>query len=64
MVIPMAATAPVLIVVGLFMMASVKDIDFGDISEGLPAFLTIIMMPFAYSARCGYRMGSHQLCID
>ena len=40
MVIPVAATAPVLIVVGLFMMSSVKDINFGDISEGLPAFLT------------------------
>ena len=57
MVIPMAATAPVLIVVGLFMMASVKDIDFGDISEGLPAFLTIIMMPFAYSIGVGIEWG-------
>jgi len=44
MVIPVAATAPVLIVVGLFMMSSVKDINFGDISEGLPAFLTIIIV--------------------
>ena len=49
--------APVLIVVGLFMMASVKDIDFGDISEGLPAFLTIIMMPFAYSIGVGIEWG-------
>ncbi|PQL18973.1 guanine permease [Veillonella denticariosi JCM 15641] len=57
MVIPVAATAPVLIVVGLFMMASVKDIDFGDISEGLPAFLTIIMMPFAYSIGVGIEWG-------
>lgn len=55
--IPVAATAPVLIVVGLFMMASVKDIDFGDISEGLPAFLTIIMMPFAYSIGVGIEWG-------
>ena len=57
MVIPVAATAPVLIVVGLCMMASVKDIDFGDISEGLPAFLTIIMMPFAYSIGVGIEWG-------
>lgn len=57
MVIPVAATAPVLIVVGLFMMASVKDINFGDISEGLPAFLTIIMMPFAYSIGVGIDLG-------
>ena len=57
MVIPVAATAPVLIVVGLFMMASVKDIDFSDISEGLPAFLTIIMMPFAYSIGVGIEWG-------
>ena len=57
MVIPVAATAPVLIVVGLFMMASVKDINFGDISEGLPAFLTIIMMPFAYSIGVGIEWG-------
>lgn len=57
MVIPVAATAPVLIVVGLFMMSAVKDIDFGDISEGLPAFLTIIMMPFAYSIGVGIEWG-------
>jgi len=57
MVIPVAATAPVLIVVGLFMMSSVKDINFGDISEGLPAFLTIIMMPFAYSIGIGIEWG-------
>lgn len=57
MVIPVAATAPVLIVVGLFMMSSVKDINFGDISEGLPAFLTIIMMPFAYSIGVGIEWG-------
>lgn len=57
LVIPVAATAPVLIVVGLFMMASVKGINFGDISEGLPAFLTIIMMPFAYSIGVGIEWG-------
>ena len=57
LVIPVAATAPVLIVVGLFMMSSVKDINFGDISEGLPAFLTIIMMPFAYSIGVGIEWG-------
>lgn len=39
------------------MMSSVKDINFGDISEGLPAFLTIIMMPFAYSIGIGIEWG-------
>ena len=39
------------------MMSSVKDINFGDISEGLPAFLTIIMMPFAYSIGVGIEWG-------
>lgn len=57
MVIPSAATAPVLIVVGLFMMMSVKAINFEDITEGVPAFLTIVMMPFAYSIGVGIEWG-------
>ena len=57
MIIPAAATAPVLIVVGLFMVTAVKGVDFEDISEGIPAFLTIIMMPFAYSIGIGIEWG-------
>lgn len=55
--IPAAATAPALILVGLFMMSSVKEIDFDDFTEGIPAFLAIIMMPFAYSISEGIVFG-------
>ncbi|OQY32200.1 MAG: guanine permease [Spirochaetaceae bacterium 4572_59] len=55
--IPSAATAPALIVVGLFMISPVKDIEFNNITEGLPAFLTIIMMPLAYSISEGIVFG-------
>ena len=57
MVIPAAATAPVLIVVGLFMLMCIKAINFEDITEGIPAFLTIIMMPFTYSIGVGIEWG-------
>ena len=56
-IIPSAATAPILIIVGLFMMSGVKDIEFDDVTEGLPAFLTIAMMPFAYSISEGIVFG-------
>jgi AGZA family xanthine/uracil permease-like MFS transporter len=55
--IPGAATAPALILVGLFMMSPIKDIDLDDITEALPAFLTIIMMPLAYSISEGIVFG-------
>jgi adenine/guanine/hypoxanthine permease len=55
--IPDAATAPALIIVGALMMESVKRIDFGDFTEGLPAFLTIVMMPFTYSIANGVSAG-------
>lgn len=47
--VPGAATAPALILVGLFMMSPIKEIDLDDFTEAIPAFLTIVMMPFAYS---------------
>jgi AGZA family xanthine/uracil permease-like MFS transporter len=56
-VIPSFATAPALIVVGLFMMEHVVDIDFNDYTEALPAFLTILMMPLAYSISDGLAFG-------
>ncbi|QSX08959.1 NCS2 family permease [Alkalibacter rhizosphaerae] len=56
-VIPSFATAPALIIVGLFMIEHVVDIDFTDYSEALPAFLTIIMMPLAYSISDGLAFG-------
>lgn len=55
--VPASATAPALIIVGLFMMASVRDINFDDFTEGLPAFLTIVMMPFTYSIAFGISFG-------
>ena len=51
--IPSAATAPALIFVGFLMMKSVTSIDFEDLSEGIPAFITIMVMPFAYSISKG-----------
>ncbi len=55
--IPSAATAPTLILVGLFMMSPVKNIDFDDYTEGIPAFLCIIFMPLAYSIADGIMFG-------
>lgn len=55
--IPDAATAPALIIVGALMIESIRHIDFGDLTEGLPAFLTIVMMPFTYSIANGISAG-------
>jgi len=46
-----------LIMVGLFMMTPIKDIPFEDYTESVPAFLTIVMMPFAYSIAEGIAFG-------
>lgn len=55
--IPSAATAPVLVLVGVMMMASVVKIDFNNYSESIPAFICIIMMPFCYSISDGIVLG-------
>lgn len=55
--IPDAATAPALIIVGALMMEGVRNIDFNDFTESLPAFLTIVMMPFTYSIANGISAG-------
>lgn len=57
LMVPAAATAPALIIVGLFMISAVAKIDFSDMTESLPAFLTIVMMPFAYSIAQGIVFG-------
>ncbi|MBW3520340.1 NCS2 family permease [Flavobacterium sp. NKUCC04_CG] len=57
LMIPAAATSPALIIVGLFMISSVSKINFDDMSEGLPAFLTIVLMPFTYSIAEGIVFG-------
>ena len=55
--IPAFATAPALIVVGYMMLSSAVEIDFNDPSEAIPAFLTIVGMPFAYSISDGIMWG-------
>lgn len=57
LMVPAAATAPALILVGLFMISSVVSINFDDITESLPAFLCIVMMPFAFSIAQGIVFG-------
>jgi len=57
LIIPSAATAPALIVVGFFMITAIKDIDFTNFEIGIPAFLTIIMMPLSYSIAEGLIFG-------
>lgn len=57
LMVPAAATSPALIIVGLFMISSVSKINFNDMSEGLPAFLTIVFMPFTYSIAEGITYG-------
>jgi AGZA family xanthine/uracil permease-like MFS transporter len=57
LLIPSAATAPALIFVGFLMMRPVTTIDFTDPTEGIPAFLSIVMMPFAYSIAEGIVYG-------
>jgi len=55
--IPDAATSPALIIVGCLMMESVRHIDFTDFTEAMPAFATIVMMPFTYSIANGISFG-------
>lgn len=55
--IPGAATAPALVMVGLFMMSPINKIDLDDFTESVPAFLTIIMMPLTFSIADGIVFG-------
>lgn len=55
--IPQAATAPALIIVGMLMMGAVTKIDFNDVTEAIPAFLAIVMMPYSYSIAEGIVFG-------
>ena len=56
-IVPSAATAPALIIVGVYMMANVKNIDWQDMEIAIPCFLTMAMMPFAYSISDGIGFG-------
>lgn len=55
--IPAFATSPALVVVGFLMLSSVAGIDFSDFSESIPAYITIIAMPFCYSISEGISFG-------
>ncbi|MBW8323760.1 MAG: NCS2 family permease [Prolixibacteraceae bacterium] len=57
LMIPGAATAPALILVGAMMMTPIKNIDFDDYTESIPVFLTIVMMPLTYSISEGILFG-------
>ena len=56
--IPSFATAPALIVVGFLMISSVLKVDFSDLCQGIPAFITLIAMPFMYSISEGIALGT------
>ena len=55
--IPSFATAPALVIVGLYMLSNVISIDFSDMSEAIPCYVCIIAMPFFYSISEGISMG-------
>ena len=55
--VPGAATAPVLVLVGVMMMTSIKRVEFDDYSEAIPAFLCVLFMPLAYSISDGIVIG-------
>lgn len=57
LMIPGAATAPALILVGAMMMTPIKNIEFDDYTESIPVFLTIVMMPLTYSISEGILFG-------
>lgn len=57
LIIPAAATCSALVMVGLFMLRVVGNVNFDDFSEAIPAFLTIIFIPFSYSIADGIMLG-------
>lgn len=56
-IIPSQATAPALIIIGVLMLQTIKDVDFSTFDEAVPAFLTIVIMPFSYSIANGIACG-------
>ena len=64
LLVPSAASAPALIIVGYMMMSSASTIEFKDLTEGIPAFITIMAMPFSYSIATGISWGviSYVIC--
>lgn len=62
-IVPSAATAPALIFVGILMLGNIKDVDFSEMSNALPAFCTIVFMPFIYSIANGVAFGLITYCL-
>lgn len=62
-IVPSFATAPALIIVGVFMFKNVSVIDFTKFEIGIPAFLTIILMPLTYSISMGLAVGFVTYCL-
>ena len=62
-IIPSAATAPALIFVGILMLSNVKDVDLSDMEKAMPAFCTIVFMPFTYSIANGIALGLITHCL-
>lgn len=62
-IVPAAATAPALIFVGILMLSNIKDVDFDDMTNALPAFCTVVFMPFTYSIANGIAIGLITYCI-
>lgn len=56
-IVPSAATAPALIIVGVYMMSNVKHIDWNDMEIAIPCFITAVGMPFFYSIADGIGFG-------
>jgi AGZA family xanthine/uracil permease-like MFS transporter len=57
LVVPAAATAPALVIVGIFMLQSISEIDFGDFATAAPAVLTLIGIPLTFSIAEGIGLG-------
>lgn len=62
-IIPSAATAPALIFVGILMLSNVKDVDLYNMEKAMPAFCTIVFMPFTYSIANGIALGLITHCM-
>jgi len=56
-IVPTAATAPILIIVGIMMLGSLRNIEWDDLTEAIPAFFTSIFMGFSYSITHGIAAG-------
>ena len=56
-IVPAYATAPALIIVGVYMFKNIKEINFNDFTDAIPAFLTIVLMPLTFSISIGLSFG-------